>query len=102
MPNSGVESKLKKIERIQLLLHILQLATTPARKRNMILENDVNVALAREVANEAMSHWFNTGDENQSKRYNFDTLFIVAEGVERYKNDEIIGQRVSTVDYHKK
>jgi hypothetical protein len=65
------------------------LVATPARKRGIILENDVNVALASQVASVEMSHWFNSSDENRSKRYFMETLFVVAETVERYKNDEI-------------
>jgi len=36
-----------------------------------------------------MSDWFNRSDENRSKQYFLDTMFIVAESVERYNNDEI-------------
>lgn len=56
---------------------------------NIMLENDVNVAPAKEVAYVAMSHWFNRSDEDRSKYYIRDTLLIVAESVECYKNDEI-------------
>jgi hypothetical protein len=55
-----------------------------------MIEKDVNVALAREVADVAMSHWFNKSEENRSKHHLLDTLFMVAESVERDKNDEIV------------
>jgi hypothetical protein len=42
----------------------------------------------------AVSNWFHRSDENRSKQYPLNTLFIVAESVERYKKVKYKSQTV--------